>query len=85
MLYFYEWSTATVSTSYEDGAIKVSLTDKENDEIFNMPLTIKVSVPGIWNSATVGDKTLEIRHNEDGSSYVYVDVAPETTVTITGK
>lgn len=83
MLYFYEWSTAKVDCSYEDGKISVSLTDEENDEVFNMPLTIKVSVPGTWAVAYAGGSELTIRQNDDGTKFVYVDVAPESTVEIT--
>lgn len=84
-LYYHEWSTATVTSSYDEAKdeISVSLTDKERDDIYNMPLTIKVAVPGVWASATAGGKTLEVRHNADGTAFVYVDVAPETTVVVT--
>ncbi|MBR2930104.1 MAG: leucine-rich repeat protein [Clostridia bacterium] len=85
-MYYHEWSTSKVTHSYDaaTGRITVSLTDNENDEIYTMPLTIKVKVPATWASATDGTNTYEIRKNSDGSAYVYVDVKPETTVTITG-
>jgi hypothetical protein len=86
-MYYHQWSTSVLTHSYDvlSGKISVSITDEENDELYNMPLTVKVSVPGTWESAMVGDVELEIRENADGSHFVYVDVAPETTVTIIGK
>lgn len=86
MLYYYEWSTATATSSYSDGKVTVSLTDRERDDIFTMPLTVKVSVPAIWDSAVTDDGTaLEICENDDGTRYVLVDVAPESSVVISQK
>lgn len=84
--YYHEWSTATVTGGYNaaDGSISVSLTDSERDDIYDMPLTVKVNVPGTWATATVGGESLEIRESSDGTFFVYVNVAPETTVTIVG-
>ena len=39
------------TSSYTNGKVKVTLTDSENDETFNMALTVKVNVPGTWESA----------------------------------
>lgn len=85
-MYYHQWSTSTVTTSYDAtaGRISISLTDEENDELYTMPLTIKVSVPGNWASATVNGEELTIHSNNDGTCYVYVDVAPETTVSVAG-
>lgn len=81
MLYYFQWSTSSVSSEYEDGSIKVSLTDKERDDIFTAPLTVKVSVPALWESAvTDGGVELEVKENDDGTRYVLVDVAPESSV-----
>ena len=84
--YYHEWSSATVTGSYDaaSNTVGVSLTDNERDDIYDMPLTVKVNVPGTWSSATVGGESLEIRKNSDGGSFVYVNIAPETTVTIVG-
>ena len=85
-LYYSEWSTASVTSSYEDGSVKVTLTDAERDDVYNEALTIKVSVPATWESAEVGGKTLEVYSNADGSAYVYVNIVPDSgTVTIVGK
>ena len=85
-LYYHEWSSATVTSSYDaaSNSISVSLTDNERDDIYNMPLTIKVAVPGTWSTVTVGTETIEVQYTSSGSAFVYVDVAPETTATLSG-
>lgn len=79
-MYYAEWSTATVSSVYENGTVKVTLTDKEDDEIFTEALTVKVSVPATWTSAISGSEILEVHRNSDGSAYVYVNIVPDTGV-----
>jgi hypothetical protein len=76
--YYIQWSTSTVTTAYENGKITVTLTDKEDDELFKDELTVKVSVPSIWDTATVNGQTLEIHRNADGTSFVYVNIVPDT-------
>ena len=49
-----------------------------------MPLTVKIAVPATWDSASVGENTYQVRYNDDGSAFVYVDIAPETTVVVRG-
>ena len=85
-MYYHQWSTSTVSANYDASSesISVSLTDRERDDLYTMELTVKVTVPGNWASATVNSESLTIRTADDGSSFVYVDVAPETTVSIIG-
>lgn len=80
-LYYHQWSTSTVTTEFDGTAVKVSLTDKENDEIYDMALTVKVQVPATWSCAKVGDAVYEIERTAR-AAYIYVDVAPETTVSI---
>ena len=84
--YYHEWSSAVVTDSYDaaSGTITVSLTDSERDDIYDMALTVKVTVPATWRTATVGDQTLEVRTAENGSTFVYVDIVPETTVVLSG-
>ena len=50
-----------------------------------MALTVKVAVPGNWTAAAANGKSLTIRTDADGSQFVYVDVAPETTVSVIGR
>lgn len=77
MLYYSEWSTAKVSSEYRDGKIYVTLTDGERDDVYDMALTVKVSVPDSWNTVEYNDELIEVLENEDGTRYVYVDVVPD--------
>ena len=78
MLYYCEWSTASVSCEYRNGSVFVTLTDEERDDVFDMALTVKVSVPNTWNNASYNGETVEVQVNEDGSRYVYVNVVPDS-------
>ena len=79
-MYYAEWSTASISSVYENGVINVTLTDKEDNEIFTEALTVKVNVPATWTTASVGSEILEVHRNSDGSAYVYVNIVPDTGV-----
>ena len=60
--------------------VKVTLTDKENNDVFTEALTVKVSVPATWTSAKYGSEILRIHRNIDGSAYVYVNIVPDSGV-----
>ncbi len=80
LLYYIEWGTAEVTSTYDKEAnrIQITLTDQEEEnDIFNMPLTVKVSVPTIWKSVSDGTNEIDVKVNADGSKYVYVDVVPD--------
>ena len=81
-MYYAEWSTASVSSVYENGTVKVTLTDEENNEVYTEALTVKVSVPATWTSAAFGSEILEIHRNADGSAYVYVNIVPDSGVVV---
>ena len=86
MLYVFEMQTASVeAVNYRNEKITVTVTDEEDDEIFDMALTVKVSVPDSWTSAYAGGAELEIM-NDGSGNFVYVDVVPdgEATVITTG-
>ena len=76
--YYCEWSTANVGARYEDNKITVSLTDEENDEIFDMALTVKVTIPAVWNSAKFDGEQVEIHVDSNGDRFVYVDILPDS-------
>lgn len=79
--YYLEWASAKVDAKYDSASnkISVSVTDGEDDnDIFNTALTVKVSVPVMWDSAKCGSKMLDVHVNDDGSKFVYVDVVPDT-------
>ena len=76
MLYYLEWSTATAKAEFENGVVKVTLKDKEPDELFNMPLTVKVTVPSAWKGAVCDGETLEAYTDDNGNKCVYVNIVP---------
>ena len=80
ILYFSEWSTSSVYVEYENGEIKVNLTDNERDDVYNMALTVKVSVPDEWTKVTSGDSIYDVIKGSDGVSYVLVDIVPDSGI-----
>lgn len=79
-LYYIEWSTAKVTSSYDidSDRISVAVTDEAEGEMFNMALTVKVNVPVAWGDTVyAGAKALTVKTADDGSRYVYVDVVPD--------
>lgn len=82
--YYTEWASARVSVEYVDGSMKVTLTDSEDNTVYNEALTVKVNVPVSWASAEAGGVTYEVHTDTDGSCYVLVDIVPDSgTVTLT--
>ena len=86
--YYFEWSSATVSAScYNDERVEIKLTDKETDERFDEPLTVKVEIPATWETAklTTGGKTtaLVIHSDANGAQFVYANVVPGNAATVT--
>ncbi len=80
--YYNSWSSATVNTDVSfDGGISVSISDNEPDSIYNVALTVRVTVPSDWTDivATYNGVTeeLEIHTDDDGTSFVYVNVVPD--------
>ena len=79
--YLIEWSSAKVDAKYDSATnkIAVSVTDKEdNNDMFNTALTVKVTLPYMWEGAKCGDNTLEVHVDKNGDKYVFVDVVPDT-------
>ncbi len=81
LTYYREWSKSYASAVLCKGEyIDLSLTVTEDNEMFDMPLTVKVEIPVAWErcSYTLGDKTVELTANkdEDGKSFVYADIVP---------
>ena len=82
-LYYTEWASAQVSAVYDNGSIKVTLTDAEDNGVYDEALTVKVSVPASWAAAEANGERLEIHTDTDGSCYVLVDILPDSgTVTL---
>ena len=79
--YYFEWSSASVSAvTYGTDRVEITLTDKEEDERFDEPLTVKVTVPAEWKSAELesyGEITpVDIHVDEDGTHFVYANILP---------
>ena len=82
-IYYNQWSSATVTAeAYRDEYIKVNLSHKEVGDCYDMEMTVKLSVPSSWSSATVGDKTVEVKTDEDMQKFIYVDVKPGVELTV---
>lgn len=83
MLYVFERSTSEVGAYVDgDGNVIVTLDDHEDDTIFTMPLTVKVALPEGKTGAALDGKALTA-FTEDGVTYVYVDIVPGNSVTLT--
>ena len=78
-LYYAEWASANVSTFYEDGKINVTLTDSEDNTVYDEALTVKVYVPTTWSSAAMNGEALTV-HNDGSANYVYVNIVPDSGV-----
>lgn len=76
-LYYSEWASAKVATSYEDGKLSVTLTDDEDNTVYNEELTVKVYVPTIWSGASANGEQLTV-YTDDGGSFVYLNVLPDS-------
>jgi hypothetical protein len=76
-LYYAEWASANVSTSYEDGKINVTLTDSEDNTVYDEELTVKVYVPATWGAAAMNGQTLTI-HSDASGSFVYANIIPDS-------
>ena len=83
-LYAFSRATSTVSSYVDGDNVIVTLSDKEDDSIFTMPLTVKVALPEGKSEATVDGNALST-FVENGKTFAYVDVTPETSVTIAVK
>ena len=78
LMYYSQWSTAKLDVSYSGGKIIVNLTDSENDEVFDAPLTVKVTVPAKWTSAVCNGETLPVETDGNGNKFVYVNIVPDS-------
>ena len=82
-LYYTQWASARVSAVYDDDSIRVTLTDGEDNTVYDEELTVKVCVPANWAEVNVNGESLEVYTDSDGSSYVLVNILPDSgTVTI---
>lgn len=82
LIYYNEWSTSKVTaTAFKDEKITLTMTHEEKGECYNMPLTVKVSVPNTWESATINGTEVEVKSDDDGK-FVFADVLMGTPTVI---
>ena len=78
-LYYTEWASAEVSSTYEDGKVKVTLTDSEDNTVYDEELTVKVYVPATWEAASMNGDALTVEKDAFGS-FVYANIVPDSGV-----
>lgn len=83
VLYTEEVRHAKVSSSIFKNEITVSVTDDLDNEIYNLPLTVKCQVPDEWEKVevTLPDGTVEKLETFPGmvaGTYVHIDVVPDS-------
>ena len=76
-LYYAEWASADVDVEYTDGKITVTLTDANDNSVYDEALTVKVTVPPSWSVVNVNGETVEVLSDEDGS-FVYLNIVPDS-------
>ncbi len=79
-LYYNEWASAKVSVSYTDGKINVTLTDSEDNSVYDEALTVKISVPNSWEFALVGSELVDVHVNDDGRAFIYANIVPDSGI-----
>ena len=83
VIYTEEVRHAKVFSSILEDEITVSVTDDLDNEIYNLPLTVKCQVPDDWTSvmAEMPDGTvtkLETFPGIAAGTYVHIDVVPDS-------
>ena len=79
-LYVKEAQNATVSVEIDGGTIKVTLTDTLADDIYNYPLTVRMTVPEEWAACKIvqGDNvTYAVAKELDGKWIIDADIIPD--------
>ena len=83
VMYMRERETASVSASFKDGKLDVTLTDEMDDTIYNHPLTVKLTVPENWDNVKItqnGSASYAKVVNNDGERYVLANIVPDKGV-----
>ena len=80
-LYTKEYNNASLDMTVSGKQIELTLKDRLNDEIYDMPLTVRVDVFKNWDKAVFEydgkTETVNVRTAEDGSRYILVDMVPD--------
>ncbi len=81
--YYREWNASTLKVNANgEESIEVAIECTDNNENLDMALTVKINVPRSWDTVEfdyLGEVlTLEVLKDEDGTSFVYCNVLPNT-------
>ena len=57
--------------------MSVTLTDDEDNTVYDEELTVKVYVPATWSAASVNGESLTV-HTDDYGSFVYLNAVPDS-------
>ena len=83
VMYMRERATSSIATVFEDGKIKVFLTDGMDNTIYNHKLTVKLTVPEEWDAVKITqgeDVSYAKVVEEDGERYALVNLLPDNGV-----
>lgn len=89
-MYVKEYESSNLDIKVVGDSIQVTLTDTLDNEIYDMGLTVKVTVPAKWDGVAVTygngtNGTLNVSVDDNGARYVMVDIVPDSgTVTLNG-
>ena len=59
--------------------MKVTLTDSEDNTVYDEALTVKVYVPATWEAASMNGEALTVEKDAFGS-FVYANIVPDSGV-----
>lgn len=80
ILYVREAQNATVTASGDKNGITVILTDTMNDDVYNYPLTVRITVPGEWEAVKITqgkNVTYAVAKYLDGKWCIDADIVPD--------
>ena len=84
-MYVKEYENSNLDITVTGDAINVTLTDTLDNEIYDMGLTVKVTVPAKWEKVAINgtNTVLDVSIDENGARYVMLDIVPDSgTVTL---
>lgn len=85
ILYLREAEGASVTVTGDAKSVSITVTDKMDNEIYNYPLTVRVSAPASWNAVmiTQGDRVSYAYTYADGENWVFdADIVPDAEAAV---
>ena len=79
-MYVKEYESSNLDVKVVGDSIQVTLTDTLDNEIYDMGLTVKVTVPAKWERVAIDgtDTVLNVSIDENGVRYVMLDIVPDS-------